>query len=279
MTNELPFSERNGYEPRRIVFREELDDVQRQPLIEIVRKSAPPAFLNERIGHVFNPYGTDQLPEGGGVLNAGHGGEEFAPVKRVLLGCPWFRLYDFIEDLYRCLEFHDRELADLDDEPQAYRFQQSLNRYFVHAGIGWKLVAGQVVARNDEAFEAIVETAKSALVASNRPTASGRIQDALQALSRRPSADCAGAISHAMAALECVARDLTGDGQATLGIVLKRHPGLVPKPLDEALSRIWGYASEQARHGREGSNPDRRTAELIVGVAAAVATFLAKKDA
>jgi DNA (cytosine-5)-methyltransferase 1 len=45
----------------------------------------------------------------------------------------------------------------------------------------------------------------------------------------------------------------------------------VPKPLDEALSKVWGYASERARHVLEGRNPNRQEAELVVGLAAAAA--------
>ena len=42
---------------------------------------------------------------------------------------------------------------------------------------------------------------------------------------------------------------------------------MVPRPLDESLSRLWGYASEMARHIREGRTPNRSEAELAVTVA------------
>ena len=51
-----------------------------------------------------------------------------------------------------------------------------------------------------------------------------------------------------MGALEAVARDLAGDAKLTLGEVLKRHPGLLPRPLDSALGQIWGYALNEVRH-------------------------------
>ncbi len=80
-----------------------------------------------------------------------------------------------------------------------------------------------------------------------------------------------------MGSLECVARDVTGDSKATLGDILKRYPGLLPKPLDTALSQISGFASNEARHVLEGRDPSREEAELIVGLSAAVATYLARK--
>jgi len=86
-----------------------------------------------------------------------------------------------------------------------------------------------------------------------------------------------GAAYHAMGSLECVARDLTGDPKATLGDILKRYPDLLPKPLDEALSKVWGYASNAARHVVEGREISRDEAELLVGLSAAVSTYLARK--
>ena len=62
------------------------------------------------------------------------------------------------------------------------------------------------------------------------------------------------------------------------GEILKRHPALLPKPLDDALAKIWGYASNEARHVTEGREPDREEAELIVGLAAAVAIYLTRKN-
>jgi hypothetical protein len=111
----------------------------------------------------------------------------------------------------------------------------------------------------------------------DRPTAAGQIHEALLALSRRPDPNYRGAIIHGMGALECVARDLTGDQKLTLGQVLKQHPNLLPKPVDEALSQLWGYASNEARHVAEGREPSREDAKLMVGLAASVATYLTSK--
>ena len=68
-----------------------------------------------------------------------------------------------------------------------------------------------------------------------------------------------------------------GEPKATLGEVLKRNPGLLPKPLDTTLAQVWGYASNEARHVEEGREPSREEVELPVGLAAVVATYLTKK--
>src|SRR5574338_667404 len=194
-------------------------------------------------------------------------------VQELVYGCDWFKVYDIIEAIYAAMLRNDRE----HDANDAKKFAAEINSYFIEEGIGWQLVDGQVVTRGTEAFENVVNAAARALKDSGRPTAASHIHEALQDLSRRPKADLPGAIYHAMAALEAVARNLSGDSKATLGEVLKRHPNLLPKPLDTALSQVWGYASNEARHVKEGRDPEREQAELVVGLAAVVATYLSKK--
>lgn len=41
---------------------------------------------------------------------------------------------------------------------------------------------------------------------------------------------------------------------------------------------LWGYASDRARHVREGDVIDTTEAELLVSVASAVCTFLASRN-
>jgi len=74
-----------------------------------------------------------------------------------------------------------------------------------------------------------------------------------------------------MAALECVAREVDGSTD-TLGQIIKRLP--LPPPLDGALHRLWGFASEQGRHIQEGGEPRFEEAELVVTVAASVGVYL-----
>lgn len=194
-------------------------------------------------------------------------------VQGLVYGCDWYKVYDIIEALYAKLAEHDREKGEQD----SVKFAEEMNSFFVEEGIGWQLADGQIVTRGTEAFESVVKDAGDALNKSGRPTAASHIHEALQDLSRRPKADLPGAIYHAMGALEAVARDLSGEPKATLGEVLKRNAGLLPKPLDTALAQVWGYASNEARHVEEGREPNREEAELLVGLAAVVATYLAKK--
>jgi len=158
---------------------------------------------------------------------------------------------------------------------RAAKWAELINEYFLEAGVGWRLVDGQLESRGAEGFETSVDTARDALESARLPTARGEIHEALRDLSRRPDPDLTGAIQHGMAALECTAREVVGDPRATLGEIIKRYPDLLPKPLDDALAKMWGYASEMGRHVREGRTPEGAEAELIVGVAAAACSYLA----
>jgi len=194
----------------------------------------------------------------------------------LIRACAWFEVYDIIEALAQ--EFSKPQFYDPTNGPgyRAERFSDEVNRYFRREGIGWQLVEGEIITRGTEAFESTIRGAIEALQNSKRPTARAEIHEALLDLSRRPEPDLTGAIQHAMAALECVARDICGDEKATLGEIIKRHPGAIPRPLDESVAKAWGYASEMARHVREGRNPGRREAEFIVGLAATVAMYLSR---
>ena len=197
------------------------------------------------------------------------GRSNWEEVQALMHRCKWFNVYDIIEAIHA----HFTEFA----ENAATHFAADINAYFVEEGIGWQLVDGQIVTRGTEAFESIVPAAVAALNDTGRSTTAGHLHEALQDLSRRPTADLTGAIFHAMGALEAVARDLAGDPKATLSEVVQRNPNLLPKPLNTALPQLWGYASNEARHVREGHEPNREEAELIVGLAAAMATYLTRK--
>ena len=182
--------------------------------------------------------------------------------------CKWYRIYDIIEAIYSFLK-HRRQNATSD-------YEESINECFIEMGIGWKLVNGVIETRGEEAFEHVVQDASEALDDVGLTTSKQELDEAIRALSRRPKPNLSGAVFHAMAALECVAREVTG-GKETLGGIIKQYPDLLPKPLDKAISKIWGYSSEIARHGKEDRTLEREEVQLVVGLAATVATYLTQK--
>lgn len=192
-------------------------------------------------------------------------------VRELLDSCNWYRVYDVAEAI-----FQKMSTASFSYDPD--KFQTEINMFFFENGIGWQLTDGKIEIRGPEALQEAVEKAKSTLDSSGLKTAQQELHEALMDLSRRPVPDISGAIQHSMAALECVAREVTGNPRATLGEIIKRHATLIPKPLDEAVAKAWGYSSEHARHIRESRVPSYEDAELVVGICASVSTYLVRKN-
>ena len=264
MTARDSFSRRNRYTAaaKEITIREDAPEALRVAVLETSRELGwSPSRLRSIISRVLrvrpDPSNWSEYPN------------VWEEVQYLIHGCEWFRVYDIIEAVYA------KFAAGADED--AARFAEEINAYFVEEGVGWKLVDGQAVTRGPESFESVVTAATAALNDTGRPTAAGHLHEALQDLSRRPKPDLSGAVYHAMGALEAIARDLADNPKATLGQIIKRQPDLLPKPLDTALSHIWGYASNEARHVQEGREPNREEAELLVGLAAALVTYLTRK--
>lgn len=260
---EAPFSKRHGYRPtpKEITIRNSAPEELRMAILQIaVDVGMTPTELREVVCRVLrkrpDPYNWSDYPN---VWNE---------IQELIMDCEWFKVYDIAEAIYSQLP---RRLGRVGEE-----FMEQMNDFFVERGIGWQMVDGRIQTRGPETFEEVVKRAKEGLDTAALPTAKSELHEALQDLSRRPEPDLTGAVQHAMAALECVAREISGDRKATLGDILKKHKEKlnIPKPLDEAVSKSWGYASEMGRHIREGRIPTRRDVELIVGVSATIINYL-----
>lgn len=184
-------------------------------------------------------------------------------VDYLLETCEWYQIYDIIEAIAETI-------------PNKDEFEHKVNEYFKLKGIGWKLENDIILFRGDEAFELILEKSKEVLEASGKKTASNELKEAISDLSRKPVADITGAIQHALASLECLARESSGSGE-TLGGLIKKHKSIIPSPLDVAIEKIWGYSSNYGRHLLEGNSPNFEEAELIVGLSASIVTYLTRK--
>jgi hypothetical protein len=264
MPTTQPFSRRNNFNasPAEIKVREDAPEEVRVVLIQTAYACGwGPDALRSIICRILH-----KRPDPGNWSAYPNIDQE---VRYLVDECAWFKVYDIIEAVYD-------DIADGLRQKTAKRFADDINAAFLELGIGWKLENGQIISRGDDEYEIVLKEAAAALDASGRPTAHSHLQEARQALSRRPKPNLSGAVYHAMGSLEAVARDLSGTPKATLGEILKRHD-IVPKPLDTALSQMWGYASNEARHVEEGREPTREEAELVVGIAAAMVTYLSKK--
>lgn len=187
-------------------------------------------------------------------------------VEFLLDNCKWYAVYDIIEAITQKLVQEEQDI-----------FTREVNEYFIANGIGWKIVNGRIETRGDGVYEISTKKVEDVLETAKLQTAKIEIAEAIRDLSRRPTPDITGAIQHSLACLECVMREFTGDKNSTLGDLMKKFPNSIPSPLNQAVTKIWGFSSEQGRHLKEGKAPEYLEAELIVEVTSAIATYLGKK--
>ena len=252
------FSDRQGYRPpdAEITIREDAPESLRHAILQIAKGSGMiPSQIREHICEVLlvapDPNNWTENPN---IRDE---------VQWLIENCDWYKVYDIAEKLYAALNFNVQE-----------EFCDRLNQFFREKGIGWEMQDGQIVLRG-EAFSEPTKQAVSILIETGRTNAAQEIQEAIRDISRRPKPDITGAIQHAMAGLEATARDLTGQPNETLGKLIPKLD--IPKPLDAAVEKMWGYASNRGRHIKEGQVANTSDAELVVSVACAVCTFLVKR--
>jgi hypothetical protein len=264
------FSVRHGFEPENseITVREEAPSALRSAFVQIAYEAGlSPTHLRQIVCRVLRVE-----PDSWNWSDFPNVDEE---VRRRVGECEWWEVYDLIEAVHQAL--HSPGTHGLRGAFRVDVFEREINKYFRKAGIGWKLDTGLVQVRGAESFNQPVAKAVVRLEATGLYTAKNELHEALQDMSRRPKPDLTGALQHGIGALECVAREVCGDPKPTLGQLLSRHPGLIPAPLDQAVEKAWGFASEQARHLREGQQLDYTEVEFVVGLAATVAGYLVAK--
>ncbi len=261
MQNNQSFSERYGFqkEPKPTTIRREAPPRLRKAILDIAIESG---FKAKDIRGVL----CRKLRE---IENEDNWSDD--PVMKECLdlikSCEWFEVYEICEVLAQEKNF-----------PLVWRnsFEKGLNKFFIEEGIGWKIANGLIVTRGEEDFEKVMSIAKDRLEETKRMTAKSELEEAIRDLSRRPEPDITGAIHHSMAALECVAKEITQEPTKTLGKITNKLN--LPKPIDDVVEKIWGFASNQGRHITEGKKPDFAEAELTVHLSGALVSYLCEKN-
>jgi hypothetical protein len=247
---------------------------------EVTIRESAPRELREHVvlGALLNGMSEDHLQrivcETLGELPTGSE-DGLAEVSRLLEAAEWFEIYDMIERIASSLP--ERSIAFMKPIRPRDNFSSYINKVFRKNGIGWQLLDNRIEFRGSEAFEVATKKGASELRSAGKNTTANELHEALRDLSRRPNPELTGAIQHGMAALECLAKDLTGGDKETLGALVKNNPGLFPSPLGEAISKVYGFASNNGRHLKEGGDPSLDEAELIVGLSGVLCRYLAHK--
>ncbi|MBO7566851.1 MAG: hypothetical protein J6T60_07135 [Bacteroidales bacterium] len=185
-------------------------------------------------------------------------------IQELLNNCQWNYIYDIIEETYKQLPANDKA-----------EFLSNINNFFISNGYGWKLDKGLIVSRGDDAFEQSINNAVGCISTSN-PDAHSEIKKALVDISKRPEPDITGAVQHSMAALECLCRAYFSDSKSNLKMLINKYRDRIPKPLDEVMERLFGFASNHGRHLKEGGMPTFKDAELTVHICASLIVYFKK---
>lgn len=198
-------------------------------------------------------------------------------IRDILDELDWWAVYDFIEVVYHHLS--DAAVQRSNPVPDAAQvFESLMNEAMSRFGIAWQIVNGDIQVRGDEPFETSVAQSGDLLATAGLPVASNELHEALRDLSRMPDPDLSGAIHHAFASLESVARHISNEN-GTLGEIISRRRDLFSPPMDQAFERMWGFASNMARHASEGRVITFEDAELCVHVCASMCRYLLARNA
>lgn len=182
--------------------------------------------------------------------------------------CPWPQVFEVAELGYAAIQgsiLHSHRLGS---------YERAINAACHANHLGWHMENGHFNVRGTEAEEASLNTTIELLRNSGKVTSASELQKARDDLSRLPKPDLTGAIQHAGAAIECLARDVTNNPKATFGDIIKANPQIFPGALMKVAQGVWGFVSNQGRHLEEGGEPTLEEALMLVGLVAALTGFL-----
>ncbi|MBR1929390.1 MAG: hypothetical protein IJ834_06660 [Paludibacteraceae bacterium] len=196
----------------------------------------------------------------------GNWGDEYIEneAKEKLGNTAWYYVYDVVESLYKYIV----------DASKKQEYELEINAYFQTNGYGWKFENGNVLFRGNEIEEQAFTNAVQSL--STNQTAQSELKLALDDLSKRPIADTTGTVQHAMAAMECFCRQKFGGTTSTLGDIIQNNRSSFTPPLDKALEKLWGFASNHGRHVRNGGAATEEEAEFVLNMCSSLILYLSR---
>jgi hypothetical protein len=193
-------------------------------------------------------------------------------IPEVISKCEWWRFYDICQTVYKLVhQAYGREDAET--------FAKKTNDLFREENVVWRFINGRIERGDDSIVSTKVQEARTLLKDPRFQGPDEEFEKAISALSARPEPDTRNCVARAVSALEGVARIVYRNPKATLGDLLKTHlKGAMHSALYKTFEGLWGYASDEARHGLVGENRIYiEEAELVMSMCAPAIIYLAKK--
>jgi len=161
-------------------------------------------------------------------------------------------------------------------------FQLKINNLFSDEQIGFKMIKGKIERVRDAFAEAHNVEARVLLSQSEFAGADAHFGKAIKALNVRPNPDVENCVKDAVSAVESVARVIAKNEKILLSDFVKEGAvkGIIPKPLDEAIQKIYAYRGNEPGVAHGAVSPSKVTideAEFVLAMSAAAIIYLVKK--
>jgi hypothetical protein len=193
-------------------------------------------------------------------------------IENLIKDCQWWQFYDMCEVLWQAMKYKN-ERNVLSDE---------INALFREEHLGFELKEGKVEKTGSGFIDARVKEARYLLKEPEFKGADEHFEKALKALNTRPNPDVENCIKDAVAAIESVGRIIVNDEKTLLSDIIKEMAKnkVIPKPLDEAIQKVYAYRGDQpgVAHGLVGaSKVTIDEAEFVLAMSAAIIIYLVNK--
>ena len=193
-------------------------------------------------------------------------------IEDLIMKCQYWQFYDICEVMWQSLEYEwDRD--SLSDE---------INTLFREEHMGFELRDGKVEKIGSGFIDARIKEARYLLKEPEFTGADKHFEKALKALNTRPNPDVENCVKDAISAIESVGRIIFNDEKALLSDIIRKmaRNKTIPKPLDEAIQKVYAYRGDQpgVAHGLVGtSKVTIDEAEFVLAMSAAIIIYLVKK--
>jgi len=193
-------------------------------------------------------------------------------IENLIMDYNWWQVYDICELMYRELTYI----------PYRQQLSKQINKLFIDEQLGFEMREGAIEKVGSGFIDAQVKEARYLLKEPEFKGADEHFEKAIKALNVRPNPDVENCIKDAVAAIESVARIIVNDDKALLSNIIKdmANKGIIPKPLDQAIQKIYAYRGDQpgVAHGLVGaSKVTIDEAEFVLAMSAAIIIYLVKK--
>ena len=193
-------------------------------------------------------------------------------IEELIMNCQWWQFYDICEVLWQGLE----------DNRDSLSLSEHINTLFKEEHLGFELRDGKVEKIGSGFIDARVKEARYLLKEPEFKGADKHFEKAIKALNARPNPDVENCVKDAVSAIESVGRIIVNDDKALLSDIIKSmaRNKIIPKPLDEAIQKVYAYRGDQpgVAHGLAGiSTVTIDEAEFVLAMSAAMIIYLVKK--